>query len=126
VYHHTPSPPLYDAMHQGLAVIEEEGLRNRWERHARAGRQLIAGVKKLGFEPLVKDADARISHMTTVLPPGGVDEAKLREKLVDKYSIEIGGGLGQLAGKILRVGTMGPLASEASVDFLLEAIAASI
>jgi alanine-glyoxylate transaminase/serine-glyoxylate transaminase/serine-pyruvate transaminase len=126
VYHHTPSPPLYYAMHQGLTVIEEEGLRNRWERHLRAGQQLVAGLKKLGFEPLVKDADARICHMTTVFPPAGVDEAKLREKLVEKYSIEIGGGLGQLAGKILRIGTMGPLASEASVEFLLEALAASI
>ncbi|HEY3937517.1 MAG TPA: aminotransferase class V-fold PLP-dependent enzyme [Bryobacteraceae bacterium] len=126
VYHHTPSPPLYYAMHQGLAVIEEEGLRNRWQRHLAAGQQLIAGLKKLGFEPLVKDADARIWHMTTVLPPTGIDEAKLREKLMTDYNIEIGGGLGQLAGKILRIGTMGPLAREASVEFLLAAIEASI
>jgi alanine-glyoxylate transaminase / serine-glyoxylate transaminase / serine-pyruvate transaminase len=61
-----------------------------------------------------------------VRPPAGVDELKLRERLLDKYGIEIAGGLGQLAGKILRIGAMGPLANEQSVAFLLEAIGASI
>jgi alanine-glyoxylate transaminase/serine-glyoxylate transaminase/serine-pyruvate transaminase len=125
-YHHTPSPPLYYALHQALAVIEEEGLRKRWDRHAEAGQQLIAGVKKLGLEPFVKNPQERIAHMTTLIPPAGVNEAKLRERLMEKYGIEIAGGLGQLAGKILRVGTMGPLANHASVEFLLEAMAASL
>lgn len=126
VYHHTPSPPLYYAMHQGLAVIEEEGLRNRWERHERANRRLIAGLRKLGFQPLVKNAEDRIWHLTTVTPPAGVDEAQLRQRLVDRYGIEIASGLGQLAGKILRIGTMGPLATDERVDFLLESVAACI
>jgi alanine-glyoxylate transaminase / serine-glyoxylate transaminase / serine-pyruvate transaminase len=125
-YHHTPSPPLYYAMHQGLALIEEEGLRRRWERHKRAGQQLIAGLIKLGFEPLVKDEDNRIWHVSTVLPPAGVNEAKLRDRLMDGYGIEIAGGLGRLGGKVLRIGTMGPLATEESVGFLITAIAASI
>jgi alanine-glyoxylate transaminase/serine-glyoxylate transaminase/serine-pyruvate transaminase len=124
-YHHTPSPPLYYAMHQGLAVIEEEGLRSRWERHKRAGQQLISGLVKLGFEPLVKEEGERIWHVSTVLPPAGVNEAKLRDRLMDGYGIEIAGGLGRLAGKVLRIGTMGPLATEESVDFLLTAVAAS-
>ena len=126
VYQHTPSPPLYYAMHQGLAVIEEEGLRNRFERHRRAGEKLVAGLQKLGFEPFVKSPHDRIWHLTTVLPPPGVNEAKLRETLLEKYNIEIAGGLGQVAGKILRIGTMGPLATEESVSFLLAAISASL
>jgi alanine-glyoxylate transaminase/serine-glyoxylate transaminase/serine-pyruvate transaminase len=61
-----------------------------------------------------------------VKPPAGVDEAQLRDRLMGKYGIEIAGGLGQFAGKVLRIGAMGPLASDEAVDFLLEAIAASV
>ena len=125
-YHHTPSPPLYYAMHQGLALIEEEGLQRRWERHKRAGQRLMAGLVKSGFEPLVKDEGERIWHVSTVLPPAGVNEAKLRDRLMDGYGIEIAGGLGRLGGKVLRIGTMGPLATDESVDFLLTAITASL
>ena len=126
VYQHTPSPPLFYAMHQALAGIEEEGLQSRWERHRRAGERLISGLVRLGFDPLVRTPSARIWHLTTVLPPPGVDEVQLRQRLLDKYSIEVLGGLGQLAGKILRIGTMGPLATEDSVDFLLEGLAACL
>lgn len=126
VYHHTPSPPLYYAMYEGLAAIEEEGLRNRWDRHLRAGQRLIAGLTRLGFEPFVKQAGDRIWHLTTAVPPPGTNEAELREKLVNKYNIEIAGGLGQVAGKILRIGTMGPLATDENVNLLLEGIAACV
>lgn len=122
-YHHTPSPPLFYAMHQGLAVIEEEGLKNRWARHQRASGRLVAGLERLGFEPFVKDADQRIWHLTTVVPPKNLDEAALRQRLLDRYDIEIASGLGQLSGKILRIGTMGPLATDENVDFLLESLA---
>jgi alanine-glyoxylate transaminase/serine-glyoxylate transaminase/serine-pyruvate transaminase len=111
-------------MHQGLAVIEEEGLRNRWDRHLRAGQRLVGGLTRLGFQFLVKNAEDRIWHLTTPIPPSQVNEAELRGKLLAKYNIEIAGGLGQVAGKILRIGTMGPLATDESVDFLLESIAA--
>jgi alanine-glyoxylate transaminase/serine-glyoxylate transaminase/serine-pyruvate transaminase len=123
VYHHTPSPPLYYALHQGLAVIEEEGLENRWARHRRAHDRLAAGLQKLGFTPLVRDPEHRIAHLTTVIPPPDVNEASLRQNLLARYNIEIASGLGQLSGKILRIGTMGPLATEENVDFLLESIA---
>lgn len=126
VYHHTPSPPLYYALHQGLAVIEEEGLKQRWERHKVIGEKLVAELVKLGFEPLVKEAEQRIWHLTVVLPPSHVNEAKLRDTLMNKYGIEIAGGLGKLAGKILRIGTMGPLATEEQCEFLLDAIASSV
>lgn len=126
VYHHTPSPPLYYAMHQALAAIEEEGLRNRWQRHHRASERLISGLLKFGFEPLVARPEDRIWHLTTVIPPEGLDQAAVRKKLLENHSIEIASGLGQLAGKILRIGTMGPLATEENVDFLLQALADSL
>ena len=125
-YHHTPSPPLYYALHQGLAVIEEEALQNRWARHKRAHHRLLTGLEELGFQPFVKNPDHRIWHLTTVVPPAHVDEAALRKKLLDRYDIEIASGLGRLSGKILRIGTMGPLATEENVDFLLDAIAACL
>ena len=122
VYHHTPSPPLYYAMHEGLAVIEEEGLQERFERHRRAGERLMKGLSALGFRALVEKPEDRIWHLTTVLPPDGVDEAAVRQRLFDEYDIEVHSGLGQLAGKILRIGTMGPLATDESVDQFLHAI----
>lgn len=121
-YHHTPSPPLFYAMHEGLAVIEEEGLSARWARHEAAGDQLIRGLTKLGFTPLVKNAEDRVWHVATVMPPDGVDEAELRKRLMDRYQVEIAGGLGRLAGKVIRIGVMGPLAEPDSVKFLLDSI----
>ena len=122
VYHHTPAPPLFYAMHESLAVIEEEGLKDRIQRHRRAGQQLMEGLIELGFQPLVKNPEHRTSHLATVLPPAGVNEAELRQRLMDRYEIEIASGLGKLAGKILRIGTMGPLATHQNVDLLLEAL----
>jgi alanine-glyoxylate transaminase/serine-glyoxylate transaminase/serine-pyruvate transaminase len=123
-YHHTPSTPLYYAMHQGLAVIEEEGIQERWTRHRRASERMLAGLQKLGFEPLVKNPENRIWHVIAVVPPQGANEAEIRQRLLDKHNIEIASGLGQLAGKILRIGVMGPLATDANVDLFLDAIAA--
>lgn len=122
VYHHTPSPPLYYAMHESLSVIEEEGLEARFARHRRAGERLTSGLVKLGFQPLVANPENRIWHLTTVIPPPGVDEAAVRQQLFENYDIEVHSGLGQLAGKILRIGTMGPLATDESVDYFLHAM----
>ncbi len=126
VYHHTPSPPLYYALHQALAAIQEEGFPNRWERHRRASERLMRGLLQLGFKPLVEDGGNRVWHLAIVMPPDGTDEAKLRQKLIDNYGIEVAGGLGRLAGKVLRMGTMGPLATDENVDFLLHAVSACV
>jgi alanine-glyoxylate transaminase/serine-glyoxylate transaminase/serine-pyruvate transaminase len=109
-------------MHEGLAVIEEEGLSARWARHRAAGEQLMQGLVALGFKPLVKNPEDRIWHVTTVMPPEGVDEVGLRQRLMDRYDIEIAGALGRLAGKVIRIGTIGPLADSDSVRFLLDSI----
>ena len=68
-YHHTPSPTLYYAIHQSLAVIEEEGLRNRWDRHERGSERTMRGLLKLGFQPVVKEAENRAWHLAVVTPP---------------------------------------------------------
>jgi alanine-glyoxylate transaminase / serine-glyoxylate transaminase / serine-pyruvate transaminase len=126
VYHHTPSATLYYALREGLAVIEEEGLKNRWERHHRVHHRLLAGLTKLGFQPVVQQPENRIWHLLNVYPPKGVNEAQLRAHLFERYNIDVAGGIGKLAGKILRIGIMGPLAIEERADALLEAISASI
>jgi alanine-glyoxylate transaminase/serine-glyoxylate transaminase/serine-pyruvate transaminase len=124
VYHHTPASPLYYALHTALTVIEEEGLEARWERHRRANLRLLEGLVALSFEPLVTRTEDRIWHLTTVTPPAGIDEALRRQQLFDGHNIEVASGLGQLAGKIWRVGTMGPLATDERVDYLLGSIEA--
>jgi alanine-glyoxylate transaminase / serine-glyoxylate transaminase / serine-pyruvate transaminase len=126
VYHHTPAASLYYAMHRALSLVDEEGLNARWERHRRAGQQLVAGLEKLGFISVVENPEQRLWHLSTVTPPTGVNEAKLRERLLEKYDIEVAGGLGQFAGKILRIGAMGPLATEERVAHLLACLAAAL
>jgi alanine-glyoxylate transaminase/serine-glyoxylate transaminase/serine-pyruvate transaminase len=126
VYHHTPSATLYYGLREGLAVIEEEGLKNRWERHRRAHGRLLAGLTKLGFEPVVKEPNNRIWHLLNVYTPAGVNEAEVRTRLLEAHGIDVAGGIGALAGKILRIGIMGPLATDERVDGFLEALAASI
>jgi alanine-glyoxylate transaminase / serine-glyoxylate transaminase / serine-pyruvate transaminase len=125
-YHHTPSPPLFYAMHQGLAVIAEEGLSERWRRHEKANERLVTGLKRLGFQPFVERPSDRLWHLTTVTPPAGLAEAEFRQRLLQNFDIEIASGLGTLAGKIFRVGTMGPLATDENVDYLLNAFERSL
>ena len=121
-YHHTPSPPLFYAMHQALAAIQEEGLTHRWARHKAAHEQLAPGLQGLGFTFVVDCPQDRIWHVTAVYPPKGIAEADIRQRLLDRYHIEIASGLGEFAGKILRIGTIGPLATEEHVSALLYAI----
>jgi alanine-glyoxylate transaminase/serine-glyoxylate transaminase/serine-pyruvate transaminase len=88
--------------------------------------RLSAGLGKLGFEPLVQEPENRIWHLLNVLPPAGVNEVDLRSRLLANYNIDMAGGIGKMAGKMLRIGIMGPLATSEKVDYLLEALAASL
>jgi len=105
-YHHTISAPLVYALHEALAVVEEEGLETRWERHRRHHEALVAGLDALGLS-LLPPASERLWTLNAVRVPDGVDEAAVRRRLLDEFGIEIGAGLGPLAGKIWRVGLMG-------------------
>jgi alanine-glyoxylate transaminase / serine-glyoxylate transaminase / serine-pyruvate transaminase len=88
--------------------------------------RLTAGLAKLGFETLVRKPENRVWHLLNVLTPAGVNDAELRNGLLQNYNIDVAGGIGKMAGKMLRIGIMGPLATSEKVDYLLEALAASM
>lgn len=105
-YHHTaPVNALY-ALHESLVMLHEEGIEAAWNRHTRNHLALRAGLEAMGLELLVPEAE-RLAQLNTVTVPGGVDEAALRGRLLERYGLEIGAGLGALAGKVWRIGLMG-------------------
>jgi alanine-glyoxylate transaminase / serine-glyoxylate transaminase / serine-pyruvate transaminase len=124
-YHHTaPVNALY-GLHEALVMLQEEGLENSWARHEHHHRALRAGLENLGFEYIGKDG-ARLPQLNAVKLPAGVDEAKLRSILLNEFNLEIGAGLGALAGKIVRIGLMGYAASNRNVMLCLAALEAAL
>ncbi len=121
VYHHTSSSTLNYALLEALMLIEEEGLQNRFERHLKNHQALVAGVEAMGLEMLVKP-EHRLPTLNTIRVPDGVDEAKVRAYLLDTFNLEIGAGLGALAGQVWRVGLMGYSSSAENILFFLSAI----
>ncbi len=118
-YHHTAPISMFYALREALIVIQEEGIENRWERHRRSNRAFVKGIEALGLRMHVP-AEHRIATLNTVVVPQGVDEAKVRKHLLEGPGIEIAGGFGPLAGKVFRIGVMGPLATEENVQFFLK------
>jgi alanine-glyoxylate transaminase/serine-glyoxylate transaminase/serine-pyruvate transaminase len=105
-YHHTaPINALY-ALHEALLILQEEGLENAWARHRKHHLALRAGLEALGLQFIVKEAD-RLPQLNAVTIPAGVDDAVVRSRLLNEYNLEIGAGLGALAGKVWRIGLMG-------------------
>jgi alanine-glyoxylate transaminase / serine-glyoxylate transaminase / serine-pyruvate transaminase len=118
-YHHTAPISMFYALREALLVISDEGIERRWERHLRCNRAFVAGIEAMGLRMHVP-AEHRIPTLNTVCVPAGVDEAKVRRRLIDGPGIEIAGGFGPLAGKVFRIGVMGPLATEDNVQFFLK------
>jgi alanine-glyoxylate transaminase/serine-glyoxylate transaminase/serine-pyruvate transaminase len=118
-YHHTAPISMFYALREALLVIAEEGIENRWERHRRCHKSFVKGVEAMGLTMHVPE-EHRIATLNTVCVPKGVDEAKVRKRLLDEPGIEIAGGFGPLAGKVFRIGVMGPLATEENVQFFLK------
>src|SRR5579863_277178 len=118
-YHHTAPISMFFALREALLVIAEEGIENRWERHRRSHQSFVKGAEGMGLRFHVPVAH-RIPNLNTVCVPKGVDEAKVRTRLLDEAGIEIAGGFGPLAGKVFRIGLMGPLATEDNVQFFLK------
>jgi len=118
-YHHTAPISMFYALREALLVVADEGIENRWERHRRCHRLFVKGIEAMGLSMHVPDGN-RIPTLNTVRVPSGVDEAKVRKQLLDGPGIEIAGGFGPLAGKIFRIGVMGPLATEDNVQFFLK------
>ena len=121
MYHHTPLISMIYALREALRMMLEEGLENRIDRHARVTASLIAGLEAMGIGVLA-EPDYRLNPLTAAVVPEGVDEAAVRRRLLDDYNIEIGGGLGDLRGKVWRIGLMGESAREVNVFALLSAL----
>ena len=120
-YHHTAPISMTYALREALRMMMEEGIENRFDRHARAASALRAGLEALGLE-LLADPEHRLNPLTTVGIPEGIDDAQIRAALLSDYAIEIGGGLGEFRGKAWRIGLMGDSARDRNVLALLSAL----
>jgi alanine-glyoxylate transaminase/serine-glyoxylate transaminase/serine-pyruvate transaminase len=121
IYHHTaPILQLY-ALHEALRQVLEEGLAARWARHERAGRHLAEASTEAGLEVLAEDG-YRLAPLTALRVPEGVDGKAVQRQLIADEGIEVGGALGPGTPPIWRLGLMGPNASEATADLVLQAI----
>jgi len=120
-YHHTaPINALY-ALHESLVILKEEGIENSWARHSFHHKALAAGIEAMGLKFIVPEGE-RLPQLNTVTVPEGVDEAAVRKALLELYSLEIGAGLGALAGKVWRIGLMGFACNQKNVLFCLGAL----
>ena len=121
VYHHTAPISMIYALREALRMAMEEGLEQRVQRHARVASALRAGLEALSLG-LFADPDHRLNPLTTVMVPEGVNDANVRRRLLRDYGIEISGGLGQIAGRVWRVGLMGESCKESNVLSFLSAL----
>ncbi len=117
-YHHTAPISMFYGLREALLAIAEEGIEKRWERHRSCHKSFVSGIEGMGLRMHVPEGH-RIATLNTVSVPEGVDEAKVRRRLLEEQDIEIAGGFGPLAGKVFRIGVMGPLATEENVQFFL-------
>lgn len=120
-YHHTAPISMIYALREGLRLVAEEGLENRWARHREHAHLLWQGLQALGLQLLVPEA-YRLPTLTTPLVPAGVDEAEVRRRLLHEYNIEIAAGFGPLKGKIWRIGLMGFSSRRENITLLLAAL----
>ncbi|MHC5860224.1 alanine--glyoxylate aminotransferase family protein [Nostoc sp.] len=120
-YHHTAPINLYYALREALRLLAEEGLANSWQRHQKNVEYLWEGLENLGLS-LHVEQEYRLPTLTTVRIPAGVDGKAIARQLLNEHNIEIGGGLGELAGLVWRVGLMGFNSRKESVDQLLAAL----
>mgnify|MGYP002629956458 FL=1 len=120
-YHHTaPVNALY-GLHESLVMLQEEGIENAWARHRKNSDALRAGFSAMGLELLV-DEKTHLPQLASVRVPEGVDKPETRRRLLDNYDLEIGAGLGSLAGKVWRIGLMGESSTPAHVILCLSAM----
>jgi len=124
-YHHTAPINMIYALREALRIIAEEGLEARFARHRLNHRALVAGVEAMGLSMLVPEPE-RLPMLNAIRIPAGVDDKRVRKALLENFSIEIGGGLGELAGKIWRVGLMGHSSCRRNVFLFLSALEATL
>jgi alanine-glyoxylate transaminase / serine-glyoxylate transaminase / serine-pyruvate transaminase len=121
-YHHTASATMFYALRESLAMVEEEGREQRWERHRKNHQSFVAGIEAMGLQMHVADPANRLWTLNTPRVPEGIDDAKVRKYLLDERGIEISGGFGPLAGKVFRIGLMGYGSQPDNVTIVLEAL----
>jgi alanine-glyoxylate transaminase/serine-glyoxylate transaminase/serine-pyruvate transaminase len=120
-YHHTaPINSLY-GLHEALLLLKDEGIENAWTRHKVNGEKLVSELEKIGLQPIVKK-DERLPELTSVKVPDGIDEASVRSRLLNEFNIEIGAGLGALAGKVWRFGLMGYSSNDENIEACISAL----
>ena len=124
-YHHTAPTNSLFALHEALVLLQEEGLQQSWDRHASNHQALLTGLTDMGIGFLVAEQD-RLPQMNAVYCPAGIDEAQVRRRLLNEHSLEIGAGLGPLAGKIWRIGIMGYSARPENITKCLTSLASVI
>jgi len=121
VYHHTAPISMIYALREALRIILEEGLKARFARHELNHRALAAGLEAMGIDYLPPRGE-RLWMLNSIMIPAGVDDNKVRSQLLDNYSMEIGGGLGEFKGKVWRVGLMGESSTQANIILFLSAL----
>ena len=120
-YHHTAPVNSIYALHEALLILHAEGLQSAWKRHAAMHQILKAGLENLGLDFVVKEQD-RLPQLNMVRIPEGVDDTLVRERLLSQFNLEIGAGLGPLAGKVWRIGLMGYGANQRNVNYCISAL----
>jgi alanine-glyoxylate transaminase/serine-glyoxylate transaminase/serine-pyruvate transaminase len=121
VYHHTAPINMNYGLHEALRLVLEEGLQASWQRHRKYHLALKTGLEEMGLTYLA-DSDHLLPMLNAVAVPKGVDDAKVRKRLLNEYGISLGGGLGEFKGKAWRIGLMGQSATQRHVDALLSAL----
>lgn len=121
LYHHTAPITMIYGLREGLRIVQEEGIESRWERHAAAAGHLYKGLEEMGFSFWAQEGH-RLPPLTSTHPPQGWDVEGIRKQLLADYDIEVGSGLGPVAGKIWRIGLMGENACVQKVAVLLRAL----
>jgi alanine-glyoxylate transaminase/serine-glyoxylate transaminase/serine-pyruvate transaminase len=121
-YHHTGMVSTWYGLREALAIVAEEGLDSMWKRHMACHELLWDGLTKLGCKPFVEDPKDRLCTVNTVILPEKTDAGALIKHAMDKYSVEIAGGLGPTVGKCIRIGIMGYNATPATVELVLKAV----
>ncbi len=124
-YHHTAPVNAIYALHESLTILKDEGLENSWARHTSNHTALKAGLEAMGLSLIVNEQD-RLPQLNAVSIPDGVDEALVRKQLLEDYSLEIGAGLGQLAGKVWRIGLMGYSSRPENVRLCITSLEAAL
>lgn len=120
-YHHTAPVNAMYALHESLLMLQEEGLENAWARHQTNHNALKAGLEAMGINFIVNEAD-RLPQLNAVTTPKGVDEAEVRSRLLNEFNLEIGAGLGALAGDVWRIGLMGYASRAENINLCLSSL----